>query len=107
MEPPPFFGRDEREPSRCATAAVAMAEREQDMTAMQLTVDGQRVADLAAYRAVTPRFTLWFPEDNLMGVEITIPAPRGEEPTVVSYRLRVDSSADSDTTGSPVASPSS
>jgi hypothetical protein len=133
VEPPPFFGRDERELSRCATAAVAMAEREQDMTAMQLTVDGQRVADLAAYRAVTPRFTLWFPEDNLMGsasrvadsvadgyqvllrplpvgehlVEITIPAPQGEVPTVVSYRLRVESGAYADATASPVASPSS
>ena len=129
----PFFGRDESELSRCATAAVAMAERELDMTAMQLTVDGQSVADLAAYRAVTPRFTLWFPEDNLMGsasrvvdsvadgyqvllrplpvgehlVEITIPAPQGEVPTVVSYRLRVESGAYADATASPVASPSS
>ena len=34
VEPPPFFGRDESELRRCATAAVAMAEREQDMTAM-------------------------------------------------------------------------
>ena len=63
----PFFGRDERELRRRATAAVDMAEGELDMTATQLTVGGQRVADLAAYRTVTPRFTLWFPEDNLIG----------------------------------------
>jgi hypothetical protein len=133
VEPPPFFVRDERELRRCATGAVAMAEREQDMTAMQLTVDGQRVADLAAYRAVTPRFTLWFPEHNLMGsasrvadsvadgyqvllrplpvgehlVEITIPAPQGEVPTVVSYRLWVESGAYAAATASTVASPSS
>jgi hypothetical protein len=129
----PFFGRDESELSRCATAAVAMAERELDMTAMQLTVDGQRVAGLPAYRIVTPCFTLWFPEDNLKGsasraansvadgyqvllsplpvgellVEIIIPAPQGEVPTVVSYRLRVESGAYADATASPVASPSS
>ena len=132
MEPPLFFGRYESELRRSATAAVDMAERELDMTAMQLAVDGQSVVDLAAYRVVTLRFTLWFPEDNLMGsaswvvdsvadgyqvllrplpvgeylVEITIPAPQGEEPIVVSYRLRVESGAYADATASPVASPS-
>jgi hypothetical protein len=132
VEPPPFFGRDESELRRCATAAVDMAERELDMTAMQLAVDGQSVVDLPAYRTVTPCFTLWFPEDNLKGsasraadsvadgyqvllsplpvgehlVEITIPAPQGEVPIVVSYRLRVESGADADATASPVASPS-
>jgi hypothetical protein len=132
VEPPPFFGCDESELRRRA-AAVAMAGRELDMTAMQLTVDGQRVAGLADYRAVTPCFTLWFPEDNLMGsasrpaysvadgyqvllrplpvgehlVEITIPAPQGEESTVVSYRLWVESGAYADATASPVASTSS
>lgn len=40
-------------------------------------------------------------------VEITIPAPQGEVPTVVSYRLRVESGAYADATASPVASPSS
>jgi hypothetical protein len=43
-----------------------MAEGAFDMTAMRLTVDGETVADLSAYRVATPRFTLWLPEDNLL-----------------------------------------
>jgi hypothetical protein len=66
VEPPPFFGRNEAELRACASNAVDMAEGAFDMTAMRLTVDGETVADLSVYRAATPRFALWLPEDNLL-----------------------------------------
>jgi len=128
VEPPPFFGRDEAELRRCATEAVAMAETTQDMTTMQLSVDGQSVDDLSAYRTNTPRFPLWLPEDNLLGssqrvadsvadgylvllsplaegehvVAITIPGP---ETVTITYRLTVVSGAYATPSASPEASP--
>jgi hypothetical protein len=116
VEPPPFFGRDEADLSRCATEAVDMAESVFDMTTMTLSVDGQAVENLADYRAVTPLYTLWLPEDNLLGspkrvadsvadsyqvmlsplsegehvIEITLPGP---ETVAITYRLTVESGA--------------
>jgi glycine cleavage system aminomethyltransferase T len=116
VEPPPFFGRNEAELRACASNAVDMAEGAFDMTAMRLTVDGETVADLSVYRAATPRFALWVPEDNLLEsdervadsvadgyqvmlsplsegaheVVISIPGP---QTVTIAYRLAVDSGA--------------
>lgn len=128
VEPPPFFGRDEAELRACASNAVDMAEGAFDMSAMRLTVDGETIADLSAYRAATPRFTLWLPEDNLLEsdqrvadsvadgyqvmlsplspgmheVVISIPGP---ETVTITYRLAVVSGAVA-ATGEPGATPS-
>ena len=128
MEPPPFFGRDEAELRACASKAVDTAEGAFDMSAMRLTVDGETIADLSAYRAATPRFTLWLPEDNLLGsdqrvadsvadgyqvmlsplspgeheVVISIPGP---ETVTITYRVAVVSGAVA-ATGEPGATPS-
>ena len=45
---------------------VDMAEGAFDMSAMQVSIDGQAVDNLSAYRAATPLFTLWLPPDNLL-----------------------------------------
>jgi hypothetical protein len=116
VEPPPFFGRDEADLSRCATEAVDMAESVFDMTTMTLSVDGQAVDNLSEYRAVTPLYTIWLPEDNVLGstkrvadsvadsyqvmiaplsegehvVEIALPGP---EIVAITYRLTVESGA--------------
>jgi hypothetical protein len=55
VEPPPFFGRDEEELAACAAAAV------DETTEFQASLDGQDVADLEAYRATSPLFTLILP----------------------------------------------
>jgi hypothetical protein len=58
VEPPPFYGGDEAELTQCAIDAVDSANAIYDMSTMTLTVDGQTVSDLMAYRAPTPLFTL-------------------------------------------------
>jgi len=129
VEPPPFFGRDEAELRRCAIEAVDKAEGAFDMDRMRLTVDGQDVPDLSAYRVTTPRFTLWLPEDNVLGatsrvadsvadgyqvmlrplsegeheVEISIPGP---ETVTITYQLTVVSGGYVASPGSPGATPS-
>ena len=128
IEPPPFFGRDEAELRRCAIEAVDAAEGAFDMDAMRLTVDGHDVPDLAAYRVTTPRFTLWLPEDNVLGAtgrvadsvadgyqvmlsplgegehEVVISVP-GPETTTVTYQLTVVS-GHAAVRGEPHATPS-
>ena len=129
VEPPPFFGRDEAELRACASNAVDMAEGAVDMSAMRLTVDGETIADLSRYRAATPRFALWLPDDNLLGSDqrvadsvadgyqvmlsplsegehelvISIPGP---EPITITYRLAIVSGAATEM-GEPGATPSS
>jgi pimeloyl-ACP methyl ester carboxylesterase len=131
IEPPPFFGRTEAELRRCATDAVDTAEGVLDMSTMRLTVDGADVRDLPAYRAVTPLFTLWLPEANVLGsaartadsvadgyqvllrplapgehvVVIAIPGPQPGESVTITYRLTVVSGAYADQAGSPAATP--
>ncbi len=131
VEPPPFFGRDEAELRRCASDAVDMAETTLDMTTMQLTVDGQTVDDLSAYRTSTPLFTLQLPEDNLLGssqrvadsvadgylvllspfsvgehvVTIAGPGPQPGETITITYRLTVVSGGYATPSASPAASP--
>jgi hypothetical protein len=116
VEPPPFFGRDEADLARCATEAVNMAEGAFDMATMTMSVDGQAVDNLTDDRAVTPLYTLWLPEDNLLGspkqvadgvadgyqvmlsplsegehvIEIVLPGP---ELVTITYRLTVESGA--------------
>lgn len=133
VEPPPFFGRDEAELRRCASEAVDNAESAIDMSAMAVAVDGETIADLASYRAATPLFRLWLPEENLLGadqsvaesvadgyqvmlsplslgeheVEITIPGPQGEEPVTIAYTLTVVSGSSDEATGTQSATPSS
>lgn len=82
VEPPPFFGEDEADLRRCATDAVNHAEGIFDMTAMRLTVDGMDAGDLLPYRAVSPLYTLWLPEDNLLGV-----AERAADSVADSYQV--------------------
>ncbi len=62
VEPPPFFGRDEAELAACATAFT------DGITEMEASIDGQPVPDLEQYRAVSPLFSMLFPEDNFFGV---------------------------------------
>jgi pimeloyl-ACP methyl ester carboxylesterase len=66
VEPEPFFGADEASLKQCARDNVDMAEDAFDMSAMQVSIDGQAVDDLSAYRAATPLFTLWLPPENLL-----------------------------------------
>jgi hypothetical protein len=68
VEPPPFFGEDAADLARCATDAVNHAEGVFGKSGMSLTVEGVDAGDLSAYRAVTPMYTLWLPEDNMLGV---------------------------------------
>jgi hypothetical protein len=53
----------------CAANNVTMAESALDMTVMHLTIDGQPIDDLSAYRAATPLFTLWLPKGNDLGTD--------------------------------------
>jgi hypothetical protein len=62
VEPPPFFGRDEAELAACATAFT------DEISEMEASIDGQPVPDLEQYRAVSPLFSMLFPEDNFFGV---------------------------------------
>ena len=62
VEPPPFFGRDEAELAACATAFT------DGITEMEASIDGRPVPDLEQYRAVSPLFSMLFPEDNFFGV---------------------------------------
>jgi hypothetical protein len=133
VEPPPFFGRDEAELTQCADAAVDFAERALDMDAMLLTIDGQSLDrdELAAYRAVTPLFTLWLPEENFLNTDrpvadsvaagyqvmlrplppgehelvMVIPGPLAGERVTILYHLTVVSGESSEVSGTPVASP--
>ena len=70
VEEPPFFGGTEEELRACAEAhppsSVSGAD---ELTSYEARVNGQQVADLEAYRTVTPLFTLTFADDNLLGVE--------------------------------------
>jgi hypothetical protein len=119
VEPPPFFGSDEAELRQCAAEAVDFAEGALDMTAMQVTVDGQALGGLSAYRVATPLITLWLPQDNLLGssrqvadsvadgyqvilsplpvgehvVTIGGPGPQPGETVTITYRLTVASGA--------------
>ena len=102
------------------------------MSTMALTVDGEIIANLASYRAETPLFRLWLPQENLLGadqrvaesvadgyqvmlsplspgeheVAITIPGPQGEEPVTITYALTVVAGSNAEATGSPSATPS-
>jgi Serine aminopeptidase, S33 len=132
VESPPFFGRDEAELRQCAANNVTMAESALDMTAMQLTIDGQAIGDLLAYRAATPLFTLWLPAGNNLGsdkvvadsvadgyqvmlgpltegdhvVVVSIPGLQPGAPAVsITYRLTVVSGAYGASSASPEASP--
>ena len=132
VEPPPFFGRDEAELRRCASEAVDHAESAVDMSVMAMAVDGERIADLASYRAVTPLFRLWLPQENLLGSEqtvaesvadgyqvmlsplslgehevvITVPGPQGEEPVTLTYTLTVVAGSNAEAMGTPSVTPS-
>ena len=65
VEEPPFFGADEDGLRACVDAHPASAPS----TSFHANVNGQEVADLDAYRIVTPLFTLTLGEDNDLGVE--------------------------------------
>src|SRR5215211_7627131 len=127
VEPPPFFGRDEAELRRCATDNVNMAESALDMSVMQLTVDGQAIDGLSAYRAATPLFTLWLPEGNELGsdkmvansvadgyqvmlsplkegdhvVVISFPGPPAGQTVTITYKLIVESDAYANSPATP------
>ncbi len=97
VEPPPFFGRTEEELRACARAYTDGG------TDLEVRINGQDVADLDAYRATSPLFTITFPRDNLLGVEpgvaqavsddyslIIAPPPPGEYEIVTSFRYDTD-----------------
>lgn len=82
VEPPPFFGRDEAELRACAADATDSI----DVSQIEVTIDGEPVDDLAAYRASTPLFSLVLPESNLFG------APAGVAGAVADgYQVMLDS----------------
>lgn len=62
VEPPPFFGRDEAELRACAAATT------DSILEMELTINGEQIPNLEAYRTVSPLFTMTFGEDNFFGV---------------------------------------
>jgi len=62
VEPPPFFGRTEQELRECAIANTDA------ITAYSLTINGEPVEGLEAYRTTSPLFTMTFGEDNFFGV---------------------------------------
>ena len=95
IEPPPYFGRTEEELRMCATELF-----DADVTGFEALVNGEDVADLDAYRATSPMFTITFPEDNILGIEpvvgqavseaisfIVAPPPPGEYLLEVSATL--------------------
>ena len=97
VEPPPFFGRTEDELRECARAGM------DDITDIQVSIDGQDVADLDAYRSTSPMFTITVPEDNLLGIEpgvgqmvsdaisfIIAPPPPGKYEITVAVTLAGD-----------------
>jgi hypothetical protein len=65
VEGPPFFGADEDGLRACVEAHPASSPS----TSFHANVNGHEVADLDAYRIVTPLFTLTLGEDNDLGVE--------------------------------------
>ncbi len=62
VEPPPFFGRNEAELRACAEAFT------DTLTTPQVTINGEAVPNIEAYRTQSPLFTMTFPEDNFFGV---------------------------------------
>lgn len=62
VEPPPFFGRDEAELRACAASYT------DTITDVSVTINGEAVPNLDAYRTASPMFTMIFPEDNFFGV---------------------------------------
>lgn len=62
VEPPPFFGRNEAELRACAAAFT------DTLTDVQVSINGQAVPNIEAYRTSSPLFTMTFPEDNFFGV---------------------------------------
>lgn len=97
VEPPPYFGRNEAELTACA---IAMADA---VVAMDASIDGVPVPNLEQYRAVSPAFTMLFPEDNFFGVPagvalsvadgysfIIAPPPPGEYEIAVSVMFEGD-----------------
>lgn len=121
VEPPPFFGGDEDELRECAAAATDSI----DVSRIELTVDGEPVDDLAAYRASTALFSLVLPEPNLFGAPAGVaasvadgyqvmlgPLPEGEHVVTISdpeitvtYRLVVAPPQIVDAAATPAATP--
>jgi hypothetical protein len=63
VEPPPFFGRNEEELQACASAEI------DGVTDYEARVNGEDVANLAAYRTASPMFTLTLGENNVWDLE--------------------------------------
>ena len=127
VEPPPYFGRDEAALRACA--ADGMNQHLANLTALEVSVDGQTIGDLAPYRVSTPLFPLLLPPGNLLGTTtpvanavgdgfqvllapltegdhvITISVPGSEGPFTVTYRLTVAAPQVVEPAASPVASP--
>jgi hypothetical protein len=122
VEDPPYFGADEAALRACAKAHIDVG-LEQDLPLAGLTVDGQAVADLSAYRAPTPLIHLMLPPNPDTGalagvawsvgdgyaalvgpfpegehvIEVSSPTGRGND-VHITYRLTVSS-------GEPAATP--
>ena len=70
-EPPPWHGDDEAELRTCAQTMHDNVPPEL-LAQIELTVDGEALADMDSYRALTPAFELNLPPDNLLGVDAGI-----------------------------------
>jgi hypothetical protein len=123
VEPPPYFGRDEAELRACAVDG--MNQHLASFTALEVSVDGQAIGDLAPYRVSTPPFPLLLPPGNVLGTTTPVahsvgdgfqvllaPLTEGdhvitisEGPFTVTYRLTVAAPQVVEPAASPVASP--
>lgn len=61
FDPPPYFGRDEAELRACAAAQAYTVPHE-------ITINGEPLPDIQAYRTTSPLHTLTLSADNLYGL---------------------------------------
>jgi len=59
IEPPPFYGRNEKELQACATAVA------DTITDVTVSINGEPVPDLEPYRVSSPLFPLTFPANHV------------------------------------------
>ncbi len=60
LEPPPFFGGNDRELRACALTG--------DFSIANASIDGAPVPNLNAFRVLSPPFDFFVPKDNVLGV---------------------------------------
>jgi hypothetical protein len=63
VEPPPFYGESAADREACARCWTDLI----DVSSLQATLDGRALADLGAYRVISPDFTFLYPEGWIYG----------------------------------------